>query len=375
MRLLSRASHFSVHVLSACRSRACFLCVCLLCVNLICACAPTASNRTPRQTSKEPARPMSTREFLLDTLVTVTIYDKIDQDAARAATRAAMDEIARLESVLSAAAEDSDPARLAINAGEDFIDVSEDTIYLLNEGARFSAISAGAFDCTVGPLVALWSIRESGGYYPTDAQLKEALSLIDYQSVLIRGDNQVMLMYPGMRLDFGAIAKGYIADRVKTLLLADGVKCGLIDLGGNIVLFGQKPDGAPFRVGARDPYGVPGEYFGVFTVSDKSLVSSGSYERFFIHDGKAYHHIFDVSTGFPADNELIQVTIVSDSSTEGEGYSTAAFLLGLEWGMALVGKADGIEAVFVTKDKQVYITSGIKDQFEITSDEYKLASL
>lgn len=312
------------------------------------------------------ARPMSRQNFQLDTLITITIYDSDDQSIFQEV----FDEISRLESILSAAAPGGDPDRLAQNAGKDFIEVSEDTIFLVNESERFSRASDGAFDCTVGPLVSLWGIKDMGGHYPGQAELAEALSLIGYEDVLIKDGNLAMLKNEGMKADFGAIAKGYIADRVKDMLVARGIGSAVLDLGGNIVLIGSKPDGSPFRIGARDPAGDATEYFGVFEVSDISLVSSGSYERYFVHEGKNYHHILDVNTGFPADNELMQVTILSEKSVVGDGFSTTAFLLGLERGLRLVNDTEGVEGVFVTKDKKIHVTDGVGDIFTIISEKY-----
>jgi thiamine biosynthesis lipoprotein len=315
------------------------------------------------------ARPVSAQAFLLDTLVSITIYGSGDQSIIQEA----FDEIARLEAILSATIPGSDPDRLAQSADAGFIEVSQDTVYLLKECAEFSALSGGAFDCTVGPLVSLWNIREPSGYLPTRAELEQALSFVGYHHVLFLGENQVMLKNAGMAVDFGAIAKGYIADKIKELLIGKGIGSAVIDLGGDIALLGGRPDGAGFRIGVRDPGGSSGDYFSVLTITNRSLASSGSYERFFIHEGMAYHHIFDVATGYPAENELLQVTAIADNAVHAEGYSTTAFLMGLERGLAFINNADGIEAVFVTKEKKVYLTNGAGQEFLLTSDEYAFA--
>ena len=312
--------------------------------------------------------PISAQSFQLNTLITITLYDSEDQSLFQIV----FDEIRRLENILSASLPGSDPDRLAQNAGKEYIEVSEETLTLLKKSSVFSDLSEGAFDCTVGPLVSLWGITDGGGRVPSEEERENALSLIGYHDVLINGDGRVMLKYPGMKLDFGAIAKGYIADRVKDLLAAKGVRSAVIDLGGNIVLLGKKPDGSDFRIGVRDPAGEDSDYFAVFEKSDMSLVSSGSYERFFIQDDKVYHHILDVHTGYPSETELLQVTILSNSSTDCDGFSTTAFLLGLERGLALLNGTEGVEGVFVTKDKQVYLTNGIDSDFTIVSDAYRL---
>ena len=313
-------------------------------------------------------RPISSQNFQLDTLVTLTIYDSGDQSIFQDV----FNEIDRLEQILSASAPGSDLDRLAQNAGKGYIEVSEDTLFLLLQCAEISNMSNGAFDCTVGPLISLWNIKDSAGYYPASDELKEALSLIGYQNVLMRTDNQVMLKSPGMKVDFGGIAKGYIADKVKELLTGKGVQSAVIDLGGNIVLVGGKPDGSSFRIGIRDPVEGGTGYLGIFESKDKSLVSSGTYERYFVHEGVPYHHIMDVHTGFPVENELLQVTVISGSSMECDGFSTAVFALGLSRGLSLINGMQGAEAIFVTKDMKIYITDGIEDEFTVTSKAYEL---
>jgi thiamine biosynthesis lipoprotein len=314
---------------------------------------------------------MRAQNFQLDTLVTITIHDSSDQNQLDEAFL----EIARLESILSAVAPGSDLDRLAQNAGRDYIEVSGDTLFLLEESARFSAMSGGAFDCTVGLLVLLWDSNNADGRIPSAGEIAGALALVDYRDVLLKDSRLAMLRNPGMRVDLGAIAKGYIADRVRELLIAGGVRSAVIDLGGDIALIGSRPDGAPFRIGVRDPARGSEAYLGVFEVSDTSLVSTGPYERYFVHEGAEYHHLFDVGTGLPVDNELLQVTIVSGSATDGEGFSTAAFLLGLEQGFALVSETDGVEGVFVTRDSKVYVTDGIGGMFTLVSGEYAFAEL
>ena len=314
------------------------------------------------------AQQISAQSFHLDTLVTITIYDSDD----RALFALVFEEIARLEAILSATMPGSDPDRLAQNAGKSYIQVSEDTLFLIEQNAKFFALSDGAFACTVGPLISLWGFREAAGHYPTDEELARALSLVDDGDLSIDTQNQVMLKRAGMQVDFGASAKGYIADRVKDLLVSKGINRAMIDLGGNIVLLGEKPGGTDFRIGLRDPMGSPADYFGVFALSGKSLVSSGSYERFVVHEGIAYHHIIDAHTGLQPTHDLLQVTIIADGSADADCFSTTAFILGLERGFALVDQAEGIEGVFVTRGMEVYATDGAKDMFSITNHAYTL---
>ena len=278
----------------------------------------------------------------------------------------------KLESILSATRTGSDLYELEENAGKNYIKVTDDTVFLINESRKFSEISNGAFDCTVRPLVDLWGIEDRGGHYPSEEELARAMALITYNDVLIKDGNFVMLKKAGMKLDFGGIAKGYIADKVKELLVNLGVRSAAIDLGGNIVLIGEKPDKAGFKIGIRHPEKTNMDYIGIIEISNKSIVTSGLYERFFIYEGKKYHHIFNVNTGFPVENELAEVTIISDRSSDGDIFSTTVFLLGLKQGLDMINSTESIEGIFVTKDRKVYVTDGIGDEFVITENGYTL---
>ena len=210
---------------------------------------------------------------------------------------------------------------------------------------------------TVGPLIDLWDIG-NGGHYPTEAELTAARGLLGMDDLILdEANGTAYLARPGMRVDLGALAKGYIADKVKALLLDRGVKSGVIDLGRNILLSGEKPGGAAFSIGVQSPMN-SGDLLRVLALKDKSLVTSGTYERYFEHEGKRYHHVLDPFTGFPADQDLLAVTILSDSSLWGDALSTACLLLGVEQGMALVDSIPDAEALFVRTDGTVVTSAG-----------------
>ena len=171
-------------------------------------------------------------------------------------------------------------------------------------------------------------------------------------------------------MDLGAIAKGYTADEVKKVLLNNKINSALINLGGNVYAIGTNPDGDDWNIGIQNPLSTRGEYLGTISVTDKSIVTSGNYERFFIKDGIRYHHIFDPKTGYPAEEGLISTTIVSDKSIDGDALSTSTYILGLDKGIKLVESIKGVEAIFVTKDKKVYVTPGLKNNFKLTSKEF-----
>lgn len=169
----------------------------------------------------------------------------------------------------------------------------------------------------------------------------------------------------GMGLDLGAIAKGYIADRIKDYLLEQGVKSATINLGGNVLCVGEKPEGTPFKIGIQKPFSDRSETIAVMNISDKSVVSSGIYERYFEKDGKIYHHILNPATGYPYDNHLVSVTIISDKSVDGDGLSTSCFALGLDKGMELINSLPDVQAVFITDDYELHYSDGFEEEISM----------
>ncbi len=291
-------------------------------------------------------------DYLLDTVVTLTLYGATEADLD-----AAFSEIRRLSSLLDAYDPFSDLGWLQAAAGIKPVAVSPETMELLTFAKGMQKRTAGYLDVTVGPLIDLWDVR-NGGHYPTEDELSSALALVGMDDlVLNEDDGTAYLTRPGMRVDLGALAKGYIADRVKALLLSRGVRSGVIDLGRNILLIGEKPGREAFSIGVQSPAS-SGELLRVLALKDRSLVTSGTYERYFEHDGRRYHHILDPFTGFPADQNLSAVTILSDSSLWGDALSTACLLMGEDRGMALVDSIPEAEALFVRTDGTVVTTAG-----------------
>lgn len=306
---------------------------------------------TPMGCEAQP-KPLSRTDYLLDTVVTLTLYDAREADLD-----AAFKEIRRLSDLLDAYDPFSDLGWLQAAAGLKPVAVSPETMELLLFAKEMYERTGGYLDATVGPLIDLWDIR-NGGHYPTAEELSAARGLLGMDElVLDEAQGTAYLPRPGMRLDLGAFAKGYIADKVKALLLDRGVKSGVLDLGRNILLIGEKPDGAPFSIGVQSPMNA-GDLLRVLSLRDKSLVTSGTYERYFEHEGRRYHHVLDPFTGFPADRDLLAVTILSGSSLWGDALSTACLLLGVEDGLKLIDAVPQAEALFVRADGTVVTSSG-----------------
>lgn len=289
--------------------------------------------------------------FYLDTVISVTIYGSPKEELFDGC----MELAGRYENMLSRTKEGSDIWNVNHSGGKP-VKVCEETLSLLETALSYAELSEGLVDPTIGTLSILWNIgSENQGIVPSDEAIREALSHVDYRNVLIDG-NQVTLTEPESRLDLGFIAKGYIADRIREYLLSEGVANAVINLGGNVSVIGSRPDKTPFRVGVQQPFADTGDYALVLEVEDKSVVSSGNYERCFEKDGILYHHILSTEDGYPADTDMNGVTIICDRSVDGDALSTLCFVLGYERGRELIEDLENVEAVFIMKDGAVYKT-------------------
>ena len=291
--------------------------------------------------------------FYLDTVITLTAYVE-DVSVLNDALAAC----GRYEALLSRTVEGSDVWRINHAQGQP-VQVSPDTIEILETARQVSELSDGAFDATIAPVSTLWDFTSGAAVLPDAQVIAEAAARVDYRQVIIEGDR--VTLPEGMMIDLGGIAKGYIADAVKEYLIYRGVRSAILSFGGNIVAIGKKPDGSDWRVGIQDIDQPTGAYMLVAKNDGGSTVTSGIYERGFELDGVYYHHILDSKSGWPIQNELASVTILSESSMWGDALATAAFALGTEGGLALIEGLDGIEAVFIARDRSVTCTSGARD--------------
>lgn len=302
--------------------------------------------------------------FYFDTIITVTLYDKEQETYIDDCFQLA----SYYEKLFSATIADSDVSRINANAGS-FVEVDKETIYLIQKAMEFGILSDGLFTISIGPLSKLWNISEriktldenriaDASCVPSNEEIQERLSHIGDSLIEIK-DHQVRLTDSNASIDLGGIAKGYIADQMKTYLVEKGVSSGIINLGGNVLTLSEKPDGSFYSIGIQKPFSATGESIGIIEVANKSVVSSGNYERYFKVEDKLYHHILNPKTGYPIENELYEVTIISDSSLDGDALSTTCFALGLEDGMKLIESLDGVEALFITSDYEIHCSSGI----------------
>lgn len=233
---------------------------------------------------------------------------------------------------------------------------------LIQYGLDYSRLSDGAFDITIGSVSQLWDFNAEKPVVPEPSAIAEALQHVDYTKVVLaplENGNYRITIPEGTVLDLGAIAKGYIADRLKEYLLANNVTHATINLGGNVLCVGGKNASNDFRIGIKKPFTETNEVLATLNLNDISAVSSGTYERYFYTDDTFYHHILNPATGYPYDNALTNVTILSKASVDGDCLSTTCFALGLDKGMELIESLNDTEALFVTSDGTIHYSSGM----------------
>ncbi len=296
--------------------------------------------------------------------VRVTVWTA-DESAARAAMAAVFAEFDRLDALLSVWKPGSDVQR--INAASDGapVRVSADTLAVVRAAQQTSAVTDGKFDITFGALSDVWKFdHDQDNRIPSDDQIAARLPHVDYQAVRVDEAAQtIALARPGVRIHLGGIGKGYAVDRGIAILRGRGLRDFLIQSGGDLYAAGQ-PGDRPWKLGINDPRGAPDESFATIELRDRTLSTSGDYERFFVKDGQRYHHLLDPDTGRPARGSR-SVTIVAPTATEADGLSTGVFILGPDKGMALVERLPDVEAVIVTADNRVLISSGLRGRVTV----------
>lgn len=308
-------------------------------------------------TSCAPKSAEDTR-FMLNTICSITVYSEKNKDkTSEELVDEAFDLCQTYEDTFSRTIEGSDIYNIN-NSGGAPVTVSDDTIEILETAKYFSELSDGAFDITTAPLSIRWDFEGENPSVPPDDEIQELLAKVDYTKIKIDG-NTVTLEAPVEAIDLGAIAKGYIADKLAEFLKDNGVTSAIISLGGNIYAIGENAEEKrPFNLGVQDPKSEDGSILGYLQLSDKSLVTSGDYQRYFMQDGKRYHHILAPKTGYPAESGLSSVTIISDSSVVGDALSTTCFVLGKDKGLELINSYDGVEAIFIDHDGNMYFSDG-----------------
>lgn len=318
-------------------------------------------------------KPTEDTQFLMGTVCTIRIYNK----NKNAALEDGFDTIKKLAKEITVNQKGSEIDEINAQAGIKPVKVSPEIFELCKKAYYFSKNSDDSFDMAIGPITNLWRIGFPDAHKPTDAQIKQRLPLVNYKNVVLNEKKQtVYLKQKHMALDLGGIAKGFICDQVKKTLQKDGVTSAIIDLGGNIYVLGVSPTNhGDWNVGIQDPDASRGTAIGSLPAKNQTIVTSGIYERYLKVGNTIYSHLMDPKTGYPFQNNLLGVSIVTKYSTNGDALSTATFDKGLKDGLAYIEKKPDTEAIFITKDKKVYITSGLEGRFKLFKDSgYKMAN-
>lgn len=256
---------------------------------------------------------------------------------------------------------DSELMEINLQAGKKAVQVHPELFELIELGKKHSIAANSHLNIAIGPLVQTWRIGFSDAKLPSEEEIQRLLKITDPEEIFLNDSNrEVYLSKEGMRIDLGALAKGYIADKLKEFLVEQGVQSGIIDLGGNILTIGENPTfHRPWRIGIQNPALDRGEHVAVVEVSDASVVTSGIYERQLVVDGKTYHHIFDRTTGYPMETELASITIVAEKSVDCEIWTTRLFGQNPYDIIEEIEQQPGLEAFVITKNQKMMYTSGI----------------
>ncbi|SFC71734.1 thiamine biosynthesis lipoprotein [Alkalibacterium subtropicum] len=315
--------------------------------------------------------PIDRTEFLLGTVANIKVFNENEEEAMDLA----FERVTELDEWFAMQKEDSEIAEVNRQAGIAPVEVSEEVFHVMERALYYAEESGGTFDPTIGAVTSLWNIGQEDAAVPEQEELDEVLDVVDYNLVELDEENQtIFLEEEGMKVDLGAIAKGYITDEAARVLVDEGVNTAIIDLGGDIVLVGNSTRGedSPWRVGIQNPYGERGEILGMVNLADKAIVTSGIYERNIEEDGKSYHHLMNPETGFPFENNLSGISIIADNAMDADAIANIAFSKGVEDGLEYINGMDGVDVIYVTKDKEVYASDNIIDDVEITDDSFEI---
>ena len=322
-------------------------------------------------TNEDSNQPISRTEIFMSTPVSITIYDGEYENILDKA----FEKVEEVENLVSINKENTEISELNKNAGIEKVKLSDISYDILKKGLEYSKLSNGSYDITIGPLVKLWNIGFEDAKVPSQDEINEVIDTIDYNNIEINDSTkEVFLTKKGMEIDLGSIAKGYIADEIANILKQEGVNRAIIDLGGNIYALGFKEGNKNWKIGIQNPFNDRGEVVGGIEVSDKTVVTSGIYERFIEENGVKYHHILNPKTGYPYETDIAGVSIITDKSIDADALSTLTFTKGLEEGLKFIEGLDNVDAIFITNDKKIYITDNIRDSFKIINTEFEIVN-
>jgi thiamine biosynthesis lipoprotein len=295
-------------------------------------------------------------QVAMGTVIEITLIGD-DEEAANKAALQAFQEIKRIETLMSPWLDSSDVARTNRSAGKEWVKVSPETVEVIRKAQEISELSEGGFDITVGPLTGLWRKAREQKIPPSAEEMKEKLDLVNFKNIEVDQEGRVFLKKKGMAIDLGGIAKGYGVDRAFDVLRSLGYKKLIVNAGGDLRVGGLK-DNQAWSIGIQNPRESK-KILTRISVSDMAVATSGDYEKFFIYEGKRYHHIFNPKNGFPTEG-CQSVTIVTKDCITADGLATAVFVLGPEKGYSLCRKLDGVECLIVDGEGKIIHSPNLK---------------
>jgi len=314
----------------------------------------------------------------MDTIMHLTAYGP----NASKAIEAAFNRVDEIEKMASSSISTSDVNKINEAAGKEYVNVHPEIIKIIKTSIEYSKISNGAFDITVSPLIKLWGIGTPDERIPTDSEIKEKVALVGYNNISINdADSSVKLMKAGMAIDLGGVAKGFTADEIIKVLKKYDVNSAIINLGGSsIYTLGEKPDKTLWSIAIQNPRKEKNEgNIGIVNLNQDALSTSGDYQRFFIKEGKRYHHILDPATGYPAEAGVMSDTILVDSSIAdcnmiADILTKITFVRGVDKGFKIIDSLEGISCMAVTTDFKIYKSSRWDIKMEDLSTEFTMAN-
>ena len=308
--------------------------------------------------------------FALGAVCSIQLFTDKPQTEVDAVLQTCIRRLEELEQHLSANADESTLISINQAAGLAAVDVPADTYPVFARAAFFAEKTKGAFNPVIGGVVKLWNIGFEQAHKPDADEIQKALQRIDYRDLQLSGST-VFLKKADMKLDLGAIAKGFAADEIARIVTRTGIEKALIDIGGTVSTVGTRPDGKDWTIGIRDPRMRQGSPIISLPMQNRSISTSGSYERYFEQDGVRYHHIIDPATGYPVRNNLVSVSIFTDSAADADALSTACFVLGYDAAMTLLEDFPNTDAIFIFDDHTIRTTAGFENQFRILDTTFR----
>ncbi len=296
------------------------------------------------------------KEFLMDTEVEIILPQGSEEDFTTA-----FNEMRRIEKLMDVYDPGSELSRINKLADKRAIKVSKEIFEVLKEALKYSRLTSGAFDMSIRPLCALWGERGKLKEIPEVREIEERLPLVNYKNIILNEKNQtVEFRREGMALDLGGVAKGYALDCAIRVLKERGIKEALINAGGDIKVMGERV----WKIGLQHPR-EENKVLAVIRLKDQAIATSGDYQRYFIKEGKRYHHIINPETGYPAD-ECMSATIIGPNATQADSLATGVFVLGPKEGMELIESLKDVEGIIIDSQGKILLSSGLKEKLQIS---------